>query len=60
MPETAENEERGDIAMSLREMGYPHAADDAGGETIENARILYHEVTGAEWNWQKWLGTINW
>jgi hypothetical protein len=48
--ETADNEERGDICMALREAGAPMAADEAGGMTVEDAREVYRQVTGKEWS----------
>lgn len=40
--ETDENEERGDLAMAVREAGHPDVADEIGGMSIEDAR----EVAG--------------
>lgn len=56
--ETDDNEERGDIAMALRDSGFTNEADDAGGETVENARTLFEETTGKPWNWGEWAGGV--
>jgi hypothetical protein len=47
--ESAENEERGDICMALREAGFAYEADVLGGETVEVARASYLGLTGKVW-----------
>jgi hypothetical protein len=50
--EDVENEERGDIASALRDLGYNMTADEVGGMTIEDARVAYRMMVGVEWNWE--------
>lgn len=41
-----EDDERGDLAMDLREQGFEAEADEVGDMSIEDARTAYEEVTG--------------
>lgn len=51
--ETDENEERGDLCMELRATGHHHAADEAGGMSIEDARALYDSLMAEPWVWRR-------
>ena len=46
------DEERGDICMALRDLGFEDEAHEVGGMDIMNARLVYCELVGVDWNWE--------